>query len=279
MKVRTLCGVLCLAGASATPLLAADEHKAAPMMAPADAPVREQEFEKGNRPEGRQATAQDILERFRARFAGEDPLRFAVFWNRELPERISDWRSQRRVVLGISGEAKGTDQDKATDLESRGAITSQAEYRGTRRHYDSDTAFALQSGLIRALREAGVSVIDQALAQRITDNALEDGTFARLSPDRARLAMRALDRHAEYVLELTAGENFGDEATYNVRVLSVNDASILASFTTPARPPETSDQTEWVTTESGYEKRERPLSMTQVGRELALETLSRMAPR
>lgn len=278
MKTRFACLVLLLAGPTTANLHAAGEHEASPMMAPADAPVSEEEFENGNAPEGRQSPADEIVERFRARYGGEENPRMAVFWNRKLPERVSDWRSQRRVVLGISGEAEGTDEGKATDLESRGAITSQAEYRGVRRHYDNDSAFALQSGLIRAFRDAGATVIDQALAQRITDNALEDGTFARLSPDQTRLEMRALDRHADYVLELTASESFDDEEIYRVRVLSVDNASVLASFTTPARPPGSEDQAEWITTDSGYEKRERPLSMTEVGRELALETMNHMAP-
>lgn len=265
-------------GVLALPVSADDDHEAAPMMAPAKAPVSEAEFEKGNGPEGRDASAEKILDRFRSSYAGEDQPRFAVFWNRELPDRVSDWRSNHRVVLGISGEASGTEEGEPTDIKGKGSISSQAEYRASRDDYDNDTAFALQNGVINTFREAGAQVVDQALAQRITDNKLEDGTFSRLSPDQARLQMRALSEHADYVLELNLSPDFEDDEQYQVRVLSVDDASVLATFATRGQPPESERDSEWVTTDSGYEKRERPVSMAEVGRELALETMEKMAP-
>lgn len=270
---------LLLAGCAITTAAgAAEDHEEAPMMAPADPPMTEDAFNESNREDGRTASPEDILARFRTAFEGSDTPRIAVFWNRELPARVSDWRSNRRVVLGISGEAAGTEKGEPTDIKGKVAIGAQAEYRDDRaREQARETAFALQSGLIDTFREGEATVIDQALAQRLTDNELEDGTFSRLSPDQLRLQMRALAREADYVLELTTAPDFEDEETYRVRVLSVKDASVVAMFSSTGQPPEDEREEKWVATDSGYQKKERPVSLKDVGRELALQTMDRMA--
>lgn len=255
--------------------LAAQDHDAAPMMAEPDAPMTGEAFEEGNKAEGRQATADTILERFREQY-GDTP-RFAVFWHRDFPSRVSDWRSNHRAVLGISGEASGTEKGEPTDIKGKGSISAQAEYREDRTQPENRTAFALQGGLIDTFREGGAKVIDQSMAQRITDNALEDGTFSRLSPDQARLEMRALSQHADYVLELNSADDFAESGQYQIRVLSVKDASVLATFATDGEPPEGEREEKWVASDHGYQKKERPLSMTEVGRELALQTMERLA--
>jgi hypothetical protein len=264
---------------AAGPALAADDHDAAPMMAPADAPMTQEAFDEANEEDdARTASPEDILARFQAAFEGNDNPRMAVFWNSELPSRVSDWRSNRRAVLGISGEAEGTEEGQPTDMEGKVAISAQAEYRNDQaRKQAEETAFALQSGLIETFRQGEATVIDQAMAQRLTDNELEDGTFSRLSPDQLRLQMRALSKHADYVLELTTAPDFEEEETYRVRVLSVDNASVVAMFESKGQPPEDEREEKWVATDSGYQKKERPVSLKEVGRELALQTMERMA--
>jgi hypothetical protein len=135
----------------------------------------------------------------------------------------------------------------------------------------------LQSGLISAFKQGGATVIDQAMAQRITDNALEDGTFERASPDQLRLQMRALSQQADYVLELVVGSEFDRDGLYQVRVLSVKDASLLAVFNTDGKPPGSEDQHTWVVADSGFEKRDRPQPMSATGKEIALHTMAQMS--
>ena len=91
--------------------------------------------------------------------------------------------------------------------------------------------------------------------------------------------MRALAEHADFVMELTAGPSFEDQPVYQVRVLSTRDASVLAVFTSTGRRDNDEDPPyQWVATDRGYEKRVQPVSLAETGRELALQTMARMAP-
>jgi len=256
-------------------VLAAEDHRAAPMVAPAQAPLTEQAYDEANQPPGRQGQPDDIIAAFRQRF---DEPRIAVFWNRALPARVSDWYGHYRASAGQSARVSGEAEGETVNLSGRASASAQAEYRGDRPDHSGDqAAFELQDGLINAFQDGGARMVDQSLAQRLTDNALEDGTFSRLSPDNARLQMRALAEHADYVLELTADPGPA-QPRYRVRVLSTADATVLATFVTSGEPPEDENDRTWVATSSGYQQREAPLSLTRVGRELALRAMEKMRP-
>lgn len=254
---------------------AAEDHGAAPMLAPAKAPMTEEAFRQSSTPGGRQGSASQIITAFRQHFGDRRP-RLAIFWNDALPARISDWSSQHRVVLTAAGSSKGIRDGKEENLAGEGRLALQAETRSSPVLPGEEMAFALQSGLIQGFREGKAKVIDRTLANRITDNALEDGTFDRLSPDMARLEMRALDKHADYVLEVIADDDFVEHPMYRLRVLSVKDGSVLVSLPSTGRPPESEREKNWVASDKGYEKREKPVALSDVGRELALHVMETM---
>ena len=84
---------------------------------------------------------------------------------------------------------------------------------------------------------------------------------------------------SSFVMELTAGPSFEDQPVYQVRVLSTRNASVLAVFTSTGRRDNDEDPPyQWVATDRGYEKRVQPVSLAETGRELALQTMARMAP-
>lgn len=255
---------------------AAEDHDAAPMMAPAQAPLTEDAYREKHKPGGRQGQADAIIAAFRERF---DQPRIAVFWHRALPDRVSDWHSRQRVAVGQSARVSGQADGESVDMQGQASAGAQLEYRGAAPAEGGNrAAFELQDGLIQTFQDGGARMIDQSLAQRLTDNALEDGTFSRLSPDHARLQMRALAEHADYVLELTAAPGFDQAPGYRVRVLSTADASVLATFVTSGEPPEDEREHSWVATSNGYQKREQPLLLSEVGREVALRTMEKMRP-
>jgi len=261
---------------SAAPLSAEQSHPAAPMAAPATSVLSERAFEEGNEPVFRTRTAEQIIAAFTAQHPETGP-RIAVFWNDALPSRVSDWHGRSRSAVAGSGEVQGQMEGNPVELRGQSHVSAQSEQRGGyREQRDSGLATALQGGLISTLREARATVVDQAMAQRITDNALEDGTFNRLSPDQLRLQMRALGEHADYVLELTARASVSDYERYQIRVLSVSDASVLATFTTSGQPPKDERESVWVAAPGGYERRERPVPINRIGRELALQSMDRM---
>lgn len=250
-------------------------HQAAPMMAPAKSPLTQEEFNSREEVSGRVGSQETILARFRSQF-GAEKTRFAIFWNDQLPERVSDWGSRKRIVLGASGELKGMREGVNDDFHAKSSISAQAETRSAQAYSGAELAFALQTGIVNTFRKANTVVIDKSLAMRITDNALEDGTFSRLSPDQARLQMRALDKHADYVVEIIVDNSFSKKPHYQVKVFSISDAAIVASLTTPGTPHDDQHKQSWVVSDNGYEKREQPVSISEIGREIALHTMEVM---
>jgi hypothetical protein len=269
--------LLLLGAMSSTVTFAQRDHDAAPMLAPAQTAMSEQQFAESMEESGRQQSESSILKSFRLSFPNKP--RVAVFWNREFPHRVSDWYSNTRTSVNAKGKLLVQGGENPREETGRGSISEQHEYRGgpTANSHSNNVALSLQSGLIRALNSGGATVIDQSMARRITDNALEGGTFERSSPDQLRLQMRALAKHADYVLELVIGSNYVDDGLYQVRVLSIKDASILTTFSTQAKPPESETESAWVVAGSGFEKRNKPVPAEVYGREIALRTMANMS--
>ena len=80
------------------------DHSAAPMMAPAKAPLSEEAYREQQAPGGRRDDADTITARFRDRFSGDGEARIAVLWNEALSSRVSDWQSRQRATVGVRGE-------------------------------------------------------------------------------------------------------------------------------------------------------------------------------
>jgi hypothetical protein len=259
--------------ASLLPLAAqaASDHAAAPMKAPAQKPLTEDDLINEANASRRSESAGQILQRFRAGM-GQDNPRMAVFWNRDFNDQVSDWASRRRVVVSGAGSLRGEVPEGDLNLDGKSRAAVQAETRSDRRSAPEAPAFDLQSGFITQLTRAGVTVVDRDAIMRITDNALEDGNFERLSPDQARLEMRALDQHADYLMVLS--QVASDE--FQIRILDVRNGAIQAMVSSNGVPPETDEDRRWVATEGGFEKREKRVSLRDVGQELALQTLAEL---
>ncbi|MFL1464549.1 hypothetical protein ACQUWM_09895 [Marinobacter sp. DUT-3] len=259
--------------ASLLPLAAqaASDHAPAPMKAAPQKPLTADDLMNEANASRRSESADSILERFQ-RGMGQNNPRMAVFWNREFNDQVSDWASRRRVVVSGAGSLRGEVPEGDVNLDSDSRAAVQSETRSSRRSGPAAPAFDLQSGFVSQLNRAGVKVVDRDAIMRITDNALEDGTFERLSPDQARLEMRALDQHADYLLVLS--EVASDD--FQIRVLNVKDGSVRTMVSSNGMPPETEEDRRWIATENGFEKREKRLSMRDVGQELALQTLAEL---
>lgn len=271
MMKRFFVAAACVASLYPLSVHSANDHAAAPMKAEPQKPLTEDDLVNEANASQRSESAQAILDRFSKGMGQTDP-RIAIFWNRAFNDQVSDWASRRRVVVSSTGSLRGEvpEGDVNLDGDSRSAV--QSETRSGRSSGPAAPAFDLQSGFVSQLNRAGVKVVDRDTIMRITDNALEDGTFERLSPDQARLEMRALDQHADYLLVLS--EVASDD--FQIRVLNVKDGSVRTMVSSNGMPPETEEDRRWIATDNGFEKREKRVSMRDVGQELALQTLAEL---
>lgn len=256
------------------PALAQQDHAPAPMMAPAQDVLTSQDRAAEQQTSGRTRSAEAILAAFTDRF-GDAPPAMAVYWNRAFGERVSDWASTRRSVVVGRESVRSDGPEGPAQRETDLSVAAQSETRAARGATGpARLAFALEAGFVERLRGAGIRVLDRRAIMRITDNALEDGSFSRLSPDRARLEMRSLAEHADFLVELRRDGT----GRFRVTVLSVTDGSVQALFSSNGVPPEEDGAApRWITTDAGFERRERTVSLDAIGAELALLTLAGMS--
>lgn len=254
-------------------LAASQPHEAAPMMVPAQKPLTDEDLRDDRSAPQRTESADTIITRFKAAFGDQAP-RVAVFWNRTFNDQVSDWSSNTRGVVSTRGALTGEIPDGDVNLKAQGQMAAQSEYRPNRGTGPAGPAFELQSGLVSQMVEAGVTVVDRAAIMRITDNALETGDFSRLSPDQRRLEMRALGAHADMLLMFRKLAR----DTFEVEVLNVRDGSIRAMLNSNGVPPEKSERRQWKATDQGFQRVEQTVTLDEIGRELALQTLARLSP-
>lgn len=253
-------------------LAASQTHEAAPMMAPVQKPLTDEDLKEDRSAPQRTESADAIISRFKAAF-GNQPPRMAVFWNRAFDDQVSDWSSNTRGVVSTRGSLNGEVPDGNLNLQAQGQMAAQGEYRPNRRASSGGPAFELQTGLVSQMIEAGVTVVDRDAILRITDNALETGDFSRLSPDQRRLEMRALGEHADMLLVFRklAHDKF------ELEVLDVRDGRIRAMLSSNGVPPEKDKARQWKATDHGFQKVEQTVTLDEIGQELALQTLARLS--
>ncbi|QBM18740.1 hypothetical protein MARI_28820 [Marinobacter sp. JH2] len=257
--------------APAQSVSASTSHEAAPMMAPAQKPLTESDLQDERLAPQRQESAEDILKRFRASYGSNMP-RVAVFWNRAFDDQVSDWSSNSRSVVSARGTLKGEIPDGKVNLQGASQAAAQAEYRSNRNRGAASPAFELQSGLVSQLTEAGVTVVDRDAIMRITDNALETGDFSRLSPDQRRLEMRALAEHADMLMVF----NRLTSRAFEIEVLDVSSGAIKVMLSSNGVPPEKQKAYQWKATDHGFQKIEQTVTLSEIGEELALQTLAKV---
>ncbi len=248
---------------------AANDHAVAPMKATPQKPLTEDDLSNEANASQRSESADSILDRFQQGL-GQNAPRMAIFWNREFSDQVSDWASRHRMMVSGEGSLSGEIPEGDVNLDGKSRTAAQAETRSARRSGSVAPAFDLQSGFVSQLTQAGVTVVDRDAIMRITDNALENGEFSRLSPDQARLEMRALEQHEDYLMVLSQI----DAEQFQIRILDINSGAVQAMVSSNGVPPKTDEDRRWIATDNGFEKREKRVSLKDVGQELALQILA-----
>ena len=121
MKTSTLL-VLPVTWLLSSQSLAQQDHPATDMMAPAQAPMSEEAYAESLRDQSQRPPEQDVISRFRQAFPDQGKPRIAVFWNREFPNRVSDWYSHYRGSLNAKGELSVTGKN-AREEKGRATLT------------------------------------------------------------------------------------------------------------------------------------------------------------
>jgi len=222
----------------------------------------------------------------------------AVFWNREFDDQLSQWyqalRTSQTGETAIKGKDKfepsgGDDPAYERNVSGGGKIVA-AQYLEVRdkvqnrRGFGNESeSFDFSAGFTSTFLSVPAKILDRKAIMRLVqrDGAKEAG--AEMISDYQKVETDALVGYAEYLAEiLLTPDQSGDTSwAFMVTVKSVSTGQVVAMFKSTANKPfEEQQKTQWVATDSGYQKEtdERKIGTpTEVGEQLALETMQALS--
>lgn len=233
-------------------------HEAMPMMAePAD-------------PAAGLSARQKLRDDFARAYQKESSPRIAVWFNRELSDRVEEWVTPVRAK-GALINSKGEVQQLEASVQFRdGNDTS-------RDAGDEDWAWAFEDGFDRPLLEQGVKLVDRSMIIRIV------GAATGGDPDKTvalkKIEVDALRGQADLMVELLIKRAPGSKSGYNYRakVVNVNTGRVLALVNAPDLEPSLK-ATGFEATDKGYEHKrlDAAPAVQDVAGQLADEVMQRL---
>ena len=225
---------------------------------------------------------QAIADAFRRRYDGARRPSVALFWNRELSDRLARPAIQRQAVTGdkseSANESAGANGKHSDKRETSSQVTEVSTYvpgDSARDGLDERSESQLRSAFLSVLGSGGLHPVDRSMMVRAT--ALQ----ASGAVDTQSNETRGLQGKARYLMEVLLVHDA--EAPlgvgFQVTVKDVASAAILFSDYTVARPPP-KGVGQWVAVDGGqgFERAGAPpVTIRDVGRVLALDVMSRLS--
>ena len=278
MRRPTLATVLLLAA----PLVSADslDHRAAPMMAPAQPAVSAERWAELHKhtPAVSTRSPTQVREEFRSRYAGAGSPRLAVFWERAFDDQLSDWQADRRSTLSIDAQsARERTGGSAGTEHRRDTVTVQAqqERRAAGQAMAAPRDPRVRNGFVHNLTLGGARVVDRAVLMRRVDRDRTDSMSLTAAPDLQRTETNALLEHADYLVEVRRVTDQRD--IWEIHARDLRDGSVVALFRSRGEPRSGEHSASWVATSRGYEQRQRPITPEDRGEELALAVMEALS--
>lgn len=222
----------------------AQDHFAAPMIGSQPEPS------KAETPFADQVAS--IKTAFRSQYRRVGQPRIAIFWNRKLDDRLSQWYTPSRRIDTRERWGGGgfTATQQRLDVENRfDARPQPGELAG----------FEFGSGLTRTLINQGVQIVDRDTIMRLTQRevqAVEDGVVVS---DYQAIEMDALTAHADLFVEVLYVPSADADSPFTVMitVTEVRTGQVATMFRSgKSLLPDGATQTKWVATSDGYRKQE-----------------------
>ena len=222
------------------------------------------------------------IDAFRRRYHGQRRPMVALFWNRELSDRIAQSVVQRQSVEGSKHESANESSTQTGKQVVRQETTSQttdvmsfSTMEPIRAGLDERAESRLRSAFLSTLASGGLKLIDRSMMVRSA------AAKSASAVDAQNIETRALEGQAKYLLEVLlirdeqAPLGFG----FQLSVKDVTSAAIVFSDYTNALPTQRT-RVRWVAVNGsqGFERAApSPPTLDQIGRQLALTVMSHLA--
>lgn len=233
-------------------------HEAMPMLVePADAAAG-------------QNAQQKLREDFTRAYLKESSPRIAVWFNRELSDRVEEWVTPVRAKGALINN-KGEVQQLEASVQFRDGNDTAREAG------NEDWAWAFEDGFDRPFLDQGVKLVDRAMILRIV--AAADGSDPDKTKALKKIEVDALRGHADLMIELLIKRAPRSKSGYNYRakVVNVNSGRVLALVNAPDLEANVS-KTGFEATDKGYERKQPGTApaVQDVAGQLADEVMRRL---
>jgi len=231
---------------------------------------------------GREAAG--VIALFEGRYRSAGSPRIMVYWNRTLAPLVPETLTTSVVVRetgdasldsNVAGDGQGEDrrsssrwkEDFSTEVTVKRPTPPPPDTRrgGLSEHFD----FAVEAGMLKALRDAGTVLVDRSAALRIT--RLERSSAGE------NLEMLALSGHADLLMEVlvthdpAAARMWG----YRISVKDLRDGRLVAALYTESDPAALVVRHRG--TAHGFQRDQEAMKHQDVGRELGLRIMEELA--
>jgi len=223
------------------------------------------------------------IDRFQEAYTRKSSPKIAVYWNRQLSDRINEWRRQERIALTSASDrreaVKVEDERRQANKSDLSIEKHTAANDPQRQGPDELWMGEFQSGVLDPLLQAGAQVVDRATIIRLmaATNPAAAGSAGMLSEQ--HVEMKALQGFAQLVIEILATPSRQASAGYELTavVKDVNSGVILANVNSRNMKRELLPATkEYVATPRGFELRETPPRLFDVARNLTINVMDAM---
>jgi len=188
-------------------------------------PKKEQRFQRNDRRH---------LDDFSVNYRTQKSPRIAVFWNRRLTDRLTQWASNQRKIntAPITHTQK---RGKKIDSQTLQPGITEKQRRISdiqRQRLKEEVLFQFESGFMEPFLNTGAHMIDRAAIMRLTQTAAhrKDKTMERrITPDTQYVEISALTNYADVFAEIlyTPSKNSETGIRFQVQIKEVHSGRIL----------------------------------------------------
>ena len=226
-------------------------------------------------------TVNAVVERFKPSYVRRGAQRIAVYWNRQLTDRINQWVADERLVIG--GQAAASRDTQSTKGPESVRLSGSTEKTVTRQRRENDVTrpappetwgWEFESGFLDPLMRASARIVDRATIIRLTAaRAKGAGVGSVGAPDTQTLEINALEGYADLLVEILVSPAPQSPLGYemNAVVKDIKTGTLMAHVNARHLPP--SDAPQYVATSRGFELRQHPPELRRIASDLSLAVM------
>jgi hypothetical protein len=239
------------------------------------------------RPDYRQAVAA-VVDRFQPLYVKHGSPKIAVYWSRQLTDRLGQWVADERLVIssqaGAMVESSKLPSTSGSTWRAGGSSERITERQRLARDPQRSSPHEIwnwefENSFLGPLFEAAVQVVDRAAILRLTAAKSKGAAVGAVGmPDSQTLEVTALQGYADLLIEvLVSASPYGVQG-YEMNVVAKNiKTGILMAHVNSRSLPTPPPAGEYVATSRGFELKQRPPELRRVASDLALGVMDALA--